>query len=45
MFLIIPTICIILFGVGEFIVARLSPQSWFVRWWRRYMSNDDPYDR
>ena len=40
----IPTICIILFGIGEYIVNRLPSNTWFVRWWRRYISDDDPYE-
>lgn len=43
--IMIPTIGMMLFGVGEFIVARLSPKSWFVKWWRTYIVSEDPDDK
>jgi hypothetical protein len=42
MFLIIPTIGMILFGVGEYIVSKISPKSWFSKFWRTYICDEDP---
>ena len=42
MFLIIPTIGMMLFGIGEYIVSKISPQSKFSKFWRTYISDEDP---
>lgn len=41
----IPTLGIILLGVGNYIVSKISPNSWFARWWRAYICDIDPDDK
>lgn len=45
MVIMIPTICMIMFGVGEYIVGSISPESKFVKFWRTYICDRDPDDR
>jgi len=45
MFIMIPTICIIIFWLGEYIVSKVSPESRFSKFWRTYICDVDPDDR
>jgi hypothetical protein len=43
--IMIPTICIIMFWLGEYIVSKISPMSKFARFWRAYICDIDPDER
>jgi len=45
MVLVIPTIVMILFWIGEFIIGKLPSDSMVVRWWRKNISDYDPDER